>query len=318
MNPQAPITDPGVKKELIDAATEQLARQPRTLRDLIQGPEFKGALKAVLPRTITPERFVRVTLTAMLRTPALADCSKESVFRCLLDLSAFGLEPDGRRAHLIPFKQNKMCQCGHEMDTHKGQQCSKCECKQRRTLVECTLIIDYKGLAELVRRSGDVSYIHADVVYDKDEWSYSYGTDAHLKHKIGVDRGTKKIAYYSFVKLKDGSEDFIVLTPTEVEKIRRRSKSPDNGPWATDYDEMGKKSAFRRHSKWLPLSPEVRDAVERDDEAVDISGWSELMTGDEPQKRLTARDTIMNAPSFAHDAGADPVQPADEPTTKQE
>jgi recombinational DNA repair protein RecT len=85
----------------------------------------------------------------------------------------------------------------------------------------------------------------------------------------------------------------------------------------TDYDEMGKKTAFRRHSKWLPLSPEVKDAIERDDEAVDVGGWTELLAGegDEP-RRLTARDAIMSQPSFAPsdapplEAGAVEEEPA--------
>jgi len=264
-----------------DQAAQQLARQPKTVRDLLKGPEFQAAVAAVLPRAMRPERFVRVALTAIMRIPDLAECSRESLFKCLLDLSSYGLEPDGRRAHLIPFKNHKMCACGHEMDQHKGQECSRCNCRQRRTLIECSLIIDYKGLAELVRRSGDVSLIHADVVCANDEWSYAFGTDAHLRHKPNMkDRGDR-IAYYSYVKLKDGSEDFVVMNLAEVEKIRKRSKTPNAGPWVTDFDEMGKKTVFRRHTKWLPLSPEVRDAVERDDSEtpVDISGWEEVLEG---------------------------------------
>lgn len=296
---QPPLENPDIDK---DAIVEQTARalattkQPKTVRDLLQGPEFKNALRAVLPRAMRPDRFVRVALTAMMRTPDLAECSRESLFKALLDLSSYGLEPDGRRAHLIPFRNNKMCQCGHAQDTHKGQECSKCDCRQRRTLVECTLIIDYKGLAELVRRSGDVSYIHADVVYSADEWSYGYGTDAHLRHKpfMGTARGDR-VAFYSYVRLKDGSEDFIVMSPPEVEKIRKRSKASDAGPWVTDYDEMGKKTAFRRHSKWLPLSVEVRKAVESEDdgEALDVSGWTELTEEPKPQDALPGAPTKL-------------------------
>lgn len=259
-----------------EQAAQRLAKQPRAIKDLLQGEEFKKALRAVLSKTMRPERFVRVVLTMMMRVPELAQCTRESFFLALLTCASMGLEPDGRRAHLIPYKNRK------------------------NNTVECQLIIDYKGLAELVRRSGDVSYIHADVVYERDDWSYAYGTEAHLKHRPHAeDRGTKKVAYYSYVRLKDGSEDFVVMNPAEVEKIRRRSKSPDAGPWVTDYDEMGKKTAFRRHSKWLPLSPEVRDAVERDDEAVDISAWEEaLEPGNTAEtlpevKRPTLKDRLM-------------------------
>jgi recombination protein RecT len=274
--PDKEIT-PVDKPEVIEQAVAQLAKHPRGIRDLVKGDEFKAAIAAVLPDAIKPARFVRVTLNAMMRNPDLIDCTKESFFRCCLDLSSYGLEPDGRMAHLIPFKNSKLCMCGHPMDLHKGQECTKCNCRARRTAFECTLIIDYKGLAALVRRSGDVSIIHADVVYNNDEWSFAYGTDGHLKHKPNLkDRGAERIAYYSYARLKDKSEDFMVMSPAEVERIHLRSKSPSQGPWVTDYDQMGIKTAFRRHSKWLPLSPEVRDAIERDDEAVDIGDFQSL------------------------------------------
>lgn len=279
-NTELPLLQDPADVPVTEQAAQQLAKRPGTLKDVLRGQAFKDALREVLPEIMRPERFVRIALTTMMRVPELAECSRPSLFRALLDLSSYGLEPDGRRAHLIPFKNNKMCQCGHKQDEHRGQECKHCDCKQRRTLVECQLIVDYKGLAELVRRSGDVSYIHADVVYEHDDWSYSFGSEAHLKHTPNAgDRGQKRVAFYSYVRLKDGSEDFRVLSPGDVEKVRRRSKSPDQGPWVTDYDAMGIKTAFRQHSKWLPLSPEARTAIERDDEdAVDASGtWGELL-----------------------------------------
>lgn len=225
-----------------------LVRPQRTIKDLLQGPELKAAVQAALPKHLTVERFLRVAINATMRQPQLLQCNRESFFRALMDLSAYGLEPDGRRAHLIPFGK------------------------------EVQLIIDYKGLAELVRRSGDVSYIHADVVYEGDVFDFSYGSGAFLKHRPNLEkRGTqdagRRVAFYSFVRLKDGSEDFVVLGPGEVEAVRKTSKAANKGPWAQSpqtYDEMGKKTAFRRHSKWLPLSPEVKDAVERDDEFTGI------------------------------------------------
>jgi recombination protein RecT len=227
---------------VVTQETGQVARPKRSIKDLLQGPELKAAIAAAIPKHLTAERFIRTALTATMRTPKLLECTPESLFQCLLDLSAYGLEPDGRRAHLIPYGN------------------------------KCTLILDYKGLVELVRRSGDVSYIHADVVYAGDEWSFAFGSKAHLTHSPNMARSgdEKAIAYYSFVKLKDGSEDFMVMSPMQVEKIRKRSKSGTSGPWVTDYDEMGKKTAFRNHSKWLPLSSEVRSAIEHDDDAVDI------------------------------------------------
>lgn len=254
-----------------DATLAKLAKSKNDVRSLLQGPEFHAAVAQSLPRAFRPDRFVRVALSAVLRQPELLECARESLFQAFLSLSQYGIEPDGRRAHLIPFYNNNFCTCNHHRDAHARGKCAECGCGRMQSRRDVQLIIDYKGLAELVRRSGDVSYIHADVVYENDEWDYTFGSGAFLKHKPNLaDRGARQIAFYSFVRLKDESEDFMVMSLAEVEKIRQRSKAANNGPWKTDYDEMGKKTVFRRHSKWLPLSPEVRQAVEHDDDDTTI------------------------------------------------
>lgn len=221
----------------------------KEIKDLLSSEQFRAAVAAALPRHMKVERFIRVALNATLRQPDLLNCNQQSFFKAMLDLSAYGLEADGRRAHLIPFRNNKT------------------------NSTDVQLIIDYKGIAELVRRSGDVSYMHADVVRESDDFSFSFGSDAHLRHRPNLSAGEDKqrvVAIYSYVRLKDGNDDFIVLSPAEIETVRKRSRASGSGPWVTDWPEMAKKTAFRRHSKWLPLSAEVREAVEYDDEAVGV------------------------------------------------
>lgn len=207
----------------------------KTIRDVLEQQRSQIAL--ALPQVVKIERFMRVALTCINKNPKLLACTQESLLACLMDCAALGIEPDGRRAHLIPYGD------------------------------KCTLIIDYKGLAELVRRSGEVSDLHADVVCEKDEFDYVFGTGSFLRHRPNIreERG-KVICAYSYVKLKDGSESFDVIGLNEIESVRKRSRAATNGPWVTDFAEMAKKTAFRRHSKWLPLSPEVQDQIRVDDE----------------------------------------------------
>jgi recombination protein RecT len=136
-------------------------------------------------------------------------------------------------------------------------------------------MIDYKGIAAVVRRSGEIKTLHADVVYSKDEFDCAYGSKGHLIHKpsLDEDRG-RLIAAYSFVTLSDGTDDFILMSRFDIEKIRKRSKTPDNGPWVTDFDQMAAKSVFRRHSKWLPWSTEDMRR------ALDVQDRHELPEGD--------------------------------------
>lgn len=248
--------------------------QRKDISSLLQSPQMKNAIAAALPKHLTPERFIRTAITATMRTPKLLQCSQESLFQCLLDLSAYGLEPDGRRAHLIPYG------------------------------TVCTLIIDYKGIAELVRRSGDVSYIHADAVYPGDEWSYAFGSNAHLNHKPNFNRPEtdKPFCFYSFVKLKDGSEDFVVMSTQQVDRIRKRSKAQSNGPWVTDYDEMGKKTAFRNHSKWLPLSSDVRNAIEHGEESDAIDITASMNAAESIQGSVEAQQRVLAEKLAAIDA----------------
>jgi recombination protein RecT len=162
------------------------------------------------------------------------DCTKESVMKCLLDLSAMGLEPDGRRAHLIPYGQ------------------------------ECTLIIDYKGLVELIRRSGDVERIQAETVCEKDEFSWING---EVNHRINWRESRGEVqAVYAIAVMKSGEKQSATMTREEVELIRSRSRAGKSGPWVTDWAEMAKKTAVRRLSKMLPLSSEVMQHLERDDD----------------------------------------------------
>jgi recombination protein RecT len=217
---------------------------PTTIKGLLEGEAFKAAIAKSLPRHLPPDRFIRIALTAIMRTPKLAECDRSSFFQALLSLSQLGLEPDGRRAHLIPFNNRK------------------------RGTVECQLIVDYKGLVELAMRSGQVSNIHADVVRENDDFDFDRGQLVRHRINFREDRGSV-YAVYAICRFKDGSEKCDVMTRAEVEKIRARSKAGDDGPWVTDWEEMAKKTVFRRLSKWLPLSAEFRDALEADPDAAE-------------------------------------------------
>ena len=213
-------------------STRQLAKQQATLKDLISGDKFREQVSLALPAHLTPERFSRIALNALQRTPKLQDCTQGSLFKCLLDMAAMGIEPDGRRAHLIPY--------GNEV----------------------TLILDYKGLLELVRRSGDVVSIRSELVCENDEFSWENGK---VTHKIDwrKPRGEMQAVYAEAV-LKSGETQTATMTKDEVDAIRKRSRSGNNGPWATDYGEMAKKTTLRRLCKLLPLSPEIAEHVDKD------------------------------------------------------
>lgn len=212
------------------------ATSPRNeIKDWLQSDSLKGQIAQALPSICKPERFLRVLLTSMQRTPKLMQCTKASLMNAFITCSQLGIEPDGMKAHLIPYG------------------------------TACQLIIDYKGIVELALRSGKISNIHADIVCENDEFEFDLGEVK--KHKIDFrkERG-EMYAVYAIAKFKDGTKQACVMKKSEVDAIRKLSKSGNAGPWKDFYNEMAKKTAFKRLSKWLPLNAEVQEAIAKDDE----------------------------------------------------
>jgi len=173
-----------------------------------------------------------------MRTPKLAECEQTTLVKCVLELAAIGLEPDGRHAHLIPRWSKKL------------------------NAMECTYIVDWKGYVQLISRVGLIA--HGDKVCVNDVFEVDTGV---IRHAIDPTkpRGAT-YAYWVMVLHHDGRKQYEWMHREEVDKIRARSQSGGDGPWVTDYDEMAKKTVFRRLVKWLPISPEIRDVLDRDDE----------------------------------------------------
>lgn len=209
--------------------------------------QLASGWNSVLPKVCTPERFARMAVTCLKKDSKLMQAiqSKEgqrSVAEAFMKCAELGIEPDGRRAYLIPYK-----------DTVQ-------------------LIIDYKGIAELAMRSGYVANIHADKVCINDEFDYNIGVIERHKINFMEPRG-EAYAYYAIVTFKDGTKKCEVMSKDEIDTIKERSaawgawlKYKKICPWNTDYDEMAKKTVFKRLSKWIPQSPELQKAIDIDNE----------------------------------------------------
>lgn len=261
-------SNPPPEPEIIFVMTTEIQEQqrPPALKEIISGDKMKKQFAAALPKHLSADRFCRVAITALSKNPKLEQCTQVSLFKCLLDLSAMGLEPDGRRAHLIPFKN------------------------------ECTLIVDYKGIVELVRRDESVVDVQCYTIRENDQVRVINGQIEHAYDPLN-ERGEVK-AVYTRIDWASGHTSYgEPMTRQEADKIRQRSRSKDNGPWVTDFIEMWKKTAVHRDSKMWPLSSEIREAVERDFDQfqsirnvtppakVTVNPFADQVP-DEPQKQL--------------------------------
>ena len=84
------------------------------------------------------------------------------------------------------------------------------------------------------------------------------------EYKIAAPRG-KVFAAWARCRFKDGTEISEVMDRDEIEAVRKRSRAANDGPWVTDWNEMAKKTVFRRLSKWIPLSAELRESADYDE-----------------------------------------------------
>ncbi len=216
----------GQKTDIVRADPRQM-----TLKRMFENDATKAAIKQVVPKHLTAERVLKVALAATARTPKLLECSVQSILQSVMQAAQLGLEPGSPLGHayLVPYGK------------------------------ECTLIVGYKGLIDLARRSGQVDGIEARAVYEKDEFAVEYGLQTVLRHKpfLGQDRGALH-AVYAIGRLKDSEPQIEVMAKHEVDAIRARSRSGGSGPWQTDYTEMARKTVVRRLCKYLPLSVDIK------------------------------------------------------------
>ncbi|WP_336193369.1 recombination protein RecT [Providencia stuartii] len=217
------------------------------LIQFINQPSMKAQLAAALPRHMTPDRMIRIVTTEIRKTPALATCDMQSFVGAVVQCSQLGLEPGNALGHayLLPFGNGK---------AKSGQ--SKVQ-----------LIIGYRGMIDLARRSNQIISISARTVRQGDNFHFEYGLNEDLTHTPSENEDSPITHVYAVARLKDGGVQFEVMTYNQVEKVRASSKAGQNGPWVSHWEEMAKKTVIRRLFKYLPVSIEMQKAVVLDEKA---------------------------------------------------
>jgi recombination protein RecT len=236
----------------ITNATEAQSNAPavvtpkQTLAKMIESN--KQAIGLSLPKSMDQDRFARLLLTAANTTPALFDCDPRSFLAAGVTCAQLGLEPNDPRglAYLIPFN-----------DKRKGK--------------VVNLIIGYRGMLDLARRSGMVSSINAFPVFKGDTFEYRLGLEPTLEHVPGDhDENPQDLTHVYAVARVNGDPQFVVLTRKQIDKTKASSMgaSSSYSPWNTHYTEMALKTALRRLCKWLPQTVEVAQADVADGRAM--------------------------------------------------
>ncbi len=218
------------------------------------GQVIVGQMQKALPKFLQgqADKMIRALIMQAQKTPKLMQCSPLTLFGACLEAARLGLEIGGPMGHayLIPFKGS------------------------------ATLIIGYKGLAELAWRSKQFKAIEVGQVRQKDAFDYMRGTESFLKHKEALgDRG-RVLLYYVVIKTEHGST-FDLMTLEDAIAFRDRyALSKGSGPWfemaqrddgtpepLNGFNWMTWKTILRRMFKVLPLSQELQHAVALDEES---------------------------------------------------
>lgn len=291
----------------MSTAIEKIKAKPLTqvtnVKELLWNDAAKTQLQQVAAAHMKPERMMRLMANAIRTTPKLAECDPMSLLGGLMTCAGLGLEPNTilGHAYLIPFKNN------------------------RKKITEVQLVVGYKGLIDLARRSGHITSISAHVHYSDDElWDYREGTNARLDHIPGPQEGDKLHAY-AIATFRDGGHAYVVLPWAKVMKIRDGSQgwqtavrynSTDKSPWKSHEDEMAKKTAIRALAKYLPLSVEFMDAMTYDGAKADFAGLAMDPTANidvEPEadgETIEGQAAPVDEPPAEGQKDADPVDDA--------
>lgn len=224
-------------------------------------------IAAVLPAHITAERFKKIVLSAVTQSPDLLKADQRSLFNACVKCASDGLVPDGREAALVVFNTNQ-----RRKDDQGVWRDNWVKLAQYMPMV--------RGLVKLARQSGDIAQISAQCVYAEEvkqgRFKLTYGDSEAMHHEpiLFGERGPMVLVYAS-VTFKDGGVQREFLNMDDLAKIRAVSRSKDKegrptGPWKDWFEEMAKKSAIRRLSKYLHLSADVQRTLERADEPTEF------------------------------------------------
>lgn len=200
-------------------------------------------LAKAMPRGVDDKRLLRIVMTELRKTPKLLDCDAASLMGAIGHVSQLGLEVGGLLGHayLIPYGR------------------------------ECQLVIGYKGLIELARRSGQIKSIEARCVFEGDDFHYSYGMAPTLAHTPKGETDPARLTHaYAIARFRDGGFQMEVMLRSQIEKIKSEALKKANGrktPWETHEEEMWRKTPLRRLAKMLPMSAEAQRAIEAEETA---------------------------------------------------
>ena len=229
----------------------QLARQParndavKTVDSYLH--KAKDAIAIRLAEKFSADEMTALVHTSMRKTRHLAECDPLSIVGCVYEAAQVGLRPDAILGHcyLVPYRNGKRSS------------------REKHDVYECQLIIGYKGMLVLAYQAGTLASHSTAVVYERDEFEYTDGTEFFLRHKPSKRRDHGKPEWtYCALRLAGGGATGRVIPWWRIEDLQKRAAP--GSPWQSHLEAMAEKTAIRRACKGLPMSPHAERVMQLD------------------------------------------------------
>ena len=186
----------------------------------------KEGLQAALADRIGVDRFMRAAVTVLRTTPALRNCSPESVLGGLFLAAQLGLEVGGplAYAHVVPYGR------------------------------EAQLIVGVRGFIELFYRAGATD-VQAYIIREGDEYGRET-VDGRVRvwwrDADPLDTDRPAVGALAEVTFPNGGVVQEVMSKAQI--LKRKPANSRRGPWSDWEEEMWKKTVLRQCAKTARLS----------------------------------------------------------------
>lgn len=197
--------------------------------------KLKPQLALALPKHMSADRMARLALTAFSSSPQLRQCDPKSIAASLMTAGQLGLEPGVNGAgYLIPYKTT------------------------------CTFVPGWKGLVDLVARSGRGT-VFTGVIYKDQEYTFRDGAkrDLIIHNETDLDDEADITHAYAIGWVQGATMPIIELW--RVSKIKKHrdhyNKVGVKHYSFRDWEMYARKVPLLQVLKYMPCSIEVANAV---------------------------------------------------------
>ena len=195
---------------------------------------MKPQMALALPKHLTADRMARLALTAFSTTPKLQECNPNSIAASIMTASTLGLEPGvNGQGFLIPYGTT------------------------------CTFVPGWKGLVDIVNRSGR-STVWTGAVFDGDDFDYALGDSPFVRHRPGDEHDPQKLTHVYAIGRVNGSNWPVieVWTMNKVWKHRDEYNKVGRKHYSFRDPEMyARKVPLLQVLKYMPSSIELSNAL---------------------------------------------------------